>query len=136
MEKFEFNNLHIVTDMPFWNHITVEQLENTAFHVPVSQSNKAAPQRSVDYFNSFVDAFAKYNPIVEKRSIVEDFNFMRSFDNILFEHGTLAWWAAFLSSASKIGVYGPWRPWKGRANKNLSQIPLEGWFKWGNVKEL
>jgi hypothetical protein len=49
----------------------------------------------------------------------------------MFEHGTLSWWAAFLSDASRVGVYGPWRPWKGASNKNLSNVPLDTWFKWG-----
>jgi len=71
-----------------------------------------------------------FNPIVEKRSVGEDFNFIRTFDNILFEHGTMSWWAAFLSSAGKVGVYGPWRQWKGASNKNLSSVPLDNWFKW------
>ena len=62
--------------------------------------------------------------------LIKDFNFIRTFDNILFEHGTLGWWAAFLSDASKVGVYGPWRAWKGKSNKNLSQVSLEGWFQW------
>ena len=77
-----------------------------------------------------MDGFAKYNPSVVQRSIVEDFNFIRNSNNILFEHGTLSWWAAVLSDAKKVGVYGPWRPWKGQKNKNLSNIPLENWFKW------
>ena len=71
-----------------------------------------------------------FSPKVVKRSIVDDFNFIRASDNILFEHGTLSWWAAVLSDAKKVGVYGPWRPWKGAKNKNLSKIPLQNWFQW------
>ena len=85
---------------------------------------------SVDYFNSFVEKFSKFDPIYEKRDVHEDFNFIRSFNNILFEHGTLSWWAAFLSDARKVGVYGPWRSWKGKSNKNLSNVQLDNWFKW------
>ena len=84
----------------------------------------------MDYFNSFIEGFAEYEPIMEKRTIVEDFNFIRSFDNIMFQHGTLGWWASALSDASKVGVYGPWRPWKGTSNKNLSQVNFDGWFQW------
>ena len=45
-------------------------------------------------------------------------------------YGTMSWWASFVSQASKVGVYGPWREWKGNSNKNLSNVNLEGWFKW------
>lgn len=130
IEKFDFSNLHIVTDMIEWEHLTEERLENMKFHVNVPTENRVPAQMSIDYFNSFVDGLAGYKPIVEKRTISEDFNFIRSFDNIMFQHGTLGWWASTLSEASNVGVYGPWRPWKGKSNKNLSKIPLEGWFKW------
>ena len=100
------------------------------FHLDVAPDKRVPIEESVRFFNSFVEGLEEYSPIIEKRSIVEDFNFIRSFDNILFEHGTLSWWAAALSDATTIGVYGPWRPWKGKTNKNLSNIPLDGWFKW------
>ena len=130
INKFDFENLHIVTDMPGWQHISEEDIQSMKFHVNVPSQERVNSQLSVDYFNSFVDGLSSYNPIVEKRTISEDFNFIRSFKNILFQHGTLGWWAAVLSDAEKVGVYGPWRPWKGTANKNLSQIPLNNWFKW------
>ena len=130
IDQFDFDNLHIVTDMPNWQHISKEDFESMKFHVDVLPQERVDIQLSVDYFNSFVDGLSRYNPIVEKRTISEDFNFIRSFKNILFQHGTLGWWAAVLSEAEKVGVYGPWRPWKGSSNKNLSQIPLNNWFKW------
>ena len=73
---------------------------------------------------------SEYNPVVVHRNVLDDFNFMRQFDKILFQHGTMSWWAAFLSNASQVGVYGPWRPWKGTSNKNLSDVKIDGWFKW------
>ena len=130
IEKFDFDNLHIVTDMPKWDHTTADELSNMKFHLTVPQSERVPIEESVKFFNEFVEGFAKYNPVVEKRSIVDDFDFIRSSKNILFEHGTLSWWAAVLSDAKKVGVYGPWRPWKGKTNKNLSNIPLDNWFKW------
>jgi len=130
IEKFQFQNLHIVTDMPAWTHISKESLSNMSFHYKVPEEDRVDPQKSVDYFNSFIDGFMKYDPIVKKGSIVEDFNFIRTFDNILFQHGTMGWWAAALSDASNVGVYGPWRPWKGASNKNLSKVDFKGWFQW------
>lgn len=130
IEQFEFDKLHIVTDMPEWKNITTEDLESMKFHVDVANDKRIQPQKSVDYFNSIVDGLAKYQPQIKKRTVIEDFNFIRGFNNILFQHGTLCWWAAILSDAKKVGVYGPWRPWKGSSNKNLSSVDIEGWFKW------
>jgi hypothetical protein len=130
ISSFDFERLHIVTDMPCWEHITVSDLESMKFHSSVPKEQSVSPQESVDFFNSFIDGFSRFDPVVENRDLIEDFNFLRGFKNILFEHGTMAWWAAFLGSPNKVGVYGPWRSWKGKSNKNLSQIPLHEWFKW------
>jgi hypothetical protein len=130
IQQFDFDKLYIVTDMPEWEQISPEQLNQMKFHVDVAEDKRISPQQSVDYFNSIVDGLSQFNPIHSKNSVAEDFSFIRCFNNILFQHGTLCWWAAALSDAKKVGVYGPWRPWKGASNKNLSDINLEGWFKW------
>lgn len=130
IKQFDFEKLYVVTDMPEWKTITVEDLEKMKFHVDVPDSARVTPQQSVDYFNSLVNGIAQFDPIHSKNTVAEDFTLIRGFDNILFQHGTLAWWAAVLSDAKKVGVFGPWRPWKGASNKNLSNINLEGWFKW------
>tara|TARA_A100001515_G_scaffold23433_1_gene18073 strand:- start:53517 stop:54356 length:840 start_codon:yes stop_codon:yes gene_type:complete len=130
INKFEFNQLHIVTDMPVWDYVTENDLKNFKFHVNIAENKRVPIAESVKYFNEIVEAFSFYSPIIKKRGILEDFNHIRSFKNILFEHGTLSWWAAVLSSAKKVGVYGPWRPWKAEKNKNLSDIPIDTWFKW------
>ena len=130
IDKFDFENMHIVSDMPNWDYVTCDELKNMEFHYSVPSNQRVEIQRSSDYFNSFIDGFKKYNPVFEKRTTVEDFQFMRTFENILFQHGTLGWWAAALSDASRVGVYGPWRPWKGAMNKNLSQVKFDGWFQW------
>ena len=130
IEKFDFDDLHIVTDMPNWDYVTSDELNSMKFHLNVPQNERVPIEESVRFFNEFVDGFKKYDPVIKKRTIVDDFNFIKESDNILFEHGTLSWWAAVLSDAKKVGVYGPWRPWKGTKNKNLSKIPLKNWFKW------
>ena len=130
IETFDFDEFHIVTDMPRWEKVTAEDLQNMRFHVDTPPENRVPIADSVNYFNQLVDAFAQFNPQVQRRSVGEDFTFIRKSKNILFEHGTLSWWAALLSDADRVGVYGPWRPWKGKSNKNLSQIPLDNWFKW------
>mgnify|MGYP001358685809 CR=1 FL=1 len=130
IEQFDFEDLHIVTDMPKWEEITELDLAKMKFHKDVPKEQSVAPADSVRYFNSFVEGLSKYNPTVKKRTVGEDFEFIRTFNNILFQHGTLGWWAAALSEAQHVGVYGPWRPWKAQSNKNLSEVGLEGWFKW------
>ncbi len=130
IRKFDFDKLYIVTDMPEWETINTEKLEQMKFHVDVPMDKRISSEQSVDYFNSIVDGLSQFQPIHSKNSVAEDFSFIRCFNNILFQHGTLCWWAAALSDAKKVGVYGPWRPWKGTSNKNLSDINLEGWFKW------
>ncbi len=129
IEKFTFDKLYIVTDMPEWKKIDAEYLSSLSFHYNPSKDNldMSVP---VNHFNSLVEGFSQFNPIPIHQDISGDFNFIRSSKNILFEHGTLSWWAAFTSEAQKVGVYGPWRPWKGNGNKNLSNLPLDNWFKW------
>ena len=145
IRNFDFERLHIISDRPFWKQVSAEDLNlintgKSTFKWQNSQYDKNGnfifggarvdTNESAMYFNSVYEALEPYNPIFKKRSIADDFNFIRSSKNILFEHGTLAWWAAVLSDAKKVGVYGPWRSWKGRSNKNLSKIPLQNWFKW------
>ena len=130
LKNFDYDKLHIVTDMPEWRHFSALEMKNLTTHVGVPYDNMVNPQRAADYFNALVDAFSPHDPLCKKRTLADDFNFIRSFDNILFEHGTLGWWGGVLSEASRVGVYGPWRPWKGKTNKNLSQINLKGWFRW------
>jgi hypothetical protein len=50
----------------------------------------------------FLKKFEKYNPIYHSKSLAEDMCFISSFDKILCSNSTFCWWAAFLSSASKI----------------------------------
>ena len=130
INKFDFNKLHVVTDMPFWRHASNLELSKTKFHYDAPANIRVDIRESTEYFNSIVDGLSSFEPIVKHGSVGEDFNYIRTFKNILFEHGTLSWWASVLSDADKVGVYGPWRPWKGASNKNLSSVPIKGWFKW------
>ena len=130
IEEFEFDQLHIVTDMAEWKEITEKDLLSMKFHYDVPQKDRVETKLSVDYFNSFVTGLDRYKPLVTSKTVSEDFDFIRTFDNILLQHGTMSWWAAALSEASQVGVYGPWRPWKGTSNKNLGNFNRKGWFSW------
>ena len=47
------------------------------------------------------------NNIVET---LNDFNFIRSFEKILFSNSTFAWWASVLSEAKEIYFNNEWQP--------------------------
>lgn len=133
IEMFEFRKLHIVSDLPELRHYAPGDLLQLKFHNNVDPSKSIEVEKSSDYLNKIVDMLEEYKPIFEPSSIAEDFNKIRSFDKIMLEHGTMSWWAAFLSNANYVGVRHNWRPWKGTNNKNLSNIPIPGWFEWGKI---
>jgi hypothetical protein len=122
--------LHIVSDLPEWRTYTGEELQQLSFHRDIPASEAVPISESVAYLNEMVEGLSRCQPQFRSTSPAEDFDYLRTFDQVLFEHGTLSWWAAVLSGASKVGVYGPWRPWRGASNRNLSQVPLDGWFQW------
>lgn len=127
-EMFDFKRLHIVTDMNVWHRVTPKDVEKMVFHINVPDNLKVDSRVSAEYFNSLYDAFSKFDPIVRiGNSVKDDFNYMRSFDKIMFQHGTLSWWAAALSKASKVGFFAPWRCNK----RNMGQTDFDGWFGWG-----
>lgn len=130
INEFSFEKLYIVTDMHDWQKHTPDSISKLNFHLKVKPSESVSNKLAANYFNECYDMLSNFNPIVTKNNVLEDFNFIRTFDNILFQHGTMSWWASFLSDASKVGVYGPWRSWKGDSNKNLSNVKLKEWFKW------
>ena len=132
IESFNFNRLHIVSDLPKLRRYTPEELCSLKFHNAVDASKSIGCEAASEYLNSIVDVLLQFDPVFEPASISTDFDKMRSFDNIMLEHGTMSWWAAFLSEASRVAVRKDWRPWKGKGNKNLSKvkIPNTEWFEW------
>ena len=130
LNKFNFKKLSIITDLPRWEKTTIDKMKNFKLHTDLNPLFLVNLNFAVKYHNNLIEKLNKYNPIIKNNDIASDFSYMLSFDNFLFQHSTLAWWAAVISGANKVGVYGPWRPFKKEKNKNLSQIPLEGWFKW------
>jgi len=134
-KEFEFEKLHISTDIDSWTHKSKKDIDGMKFHIGVAKGVRIDSQIAADYFNSLVDGFSDMEPIIHNSGnidLLDDFNLIRGFKNILGGYSTLFWWAAVLSEAKKVGVYGPWRPAKGKRNKNLGQTDYEGWFSWGN----
>ena len=78
--------------------------------------------------------FQKYNPIwINNEDSIQDFNIIRKFDKILITASTFGWWAAFLSDASEIYSYAPWKPSKISSNKNLGKADYPNWNQWGHI---
>lgn len=49
-----------------------------------------------------------YQPTIISNSAAEDFHFMREFDTIICSNSSFAWWAAWLSEASRIFTFSKW----------------------------
>ncbi len=130
INKINFNQLYIVSDLPKFEIINMKILKSYKFHIDPGKVSPQLYSWALNYHNTLIEMLAQYFPKFQSSQIHEDFNLLRSFRKIIFQHSTLAWWASFLSEAHSVGVYGPWRPYKENTNKNLSNIPLPGWYKW------
>lgn len=131
---FTFDKLYIVTDCRSWRHITSKDVRKARSKRLREgyRSQFAKTEDTKTYFNNLVDSLAPFNPIIiNNKKFINDFNFIRTFDNILFHNSTFSWWAATLSEASHVGVYRPWKPAKKQRNKNLGRTNFPGWFGWG-----
>ncbi len=56
----------------------------------------------------YLSYFSQWKPEIISQSPKDDFNFIRGFDRIVCSNSTFAWWAAFLSEARKIWLFGKW----------------------------
>ena len=125
--------MYLVTDTAKWGRVDKKDVEKLHFKYRKRGAVFIPVEKSIEYMNSFVDAFKEFKPsIVHHSDFIKDFNFIRSFDQIMFKNSTFAWWAAVLSKATKVGVFRPWKPNKGERNKNLGQATFPGWFGWGD----
>ena len=130
LKNIDFDQLFIVSDLPNFKRIDMKTLKSYTFHIENLQVEPFIYEWALEYHNSIIQMLTQFSPIFQNQEVYKDFDTIRSFKNILFQHSTTAWWASVLSEANSVGVYGPWRPFKRRENKNLSNIPLPGWYKW------
>ena len=90
--NIEFDKLHLVTDEP--------------------DSEDALKFKK--YYNADIFSTALVKTVDDRakaiQETVNDFNFIRTFDQILFSNSTFAWWASVLSSASKVYFNSEWQP--------------------------
>jgi hypothetical protein len=56
----------------------------------------------------YLSFLKQFNPVIVSQSPKEDFEFLMSFDRIVCSNSTFAWWAAFLSDASKVYLFKKW----------------------------
>jgi len=140
--NFKFEKLFIVTDSEKWDYVTKKDIRKV--QQEIAKKYKRNPtkfisvDKSVKYVNSLIDSLKDFEPILHhSKRAIDDFNFIRSFDQIIFKNSTFAWWASVLSKASKIGVFKLWKPGKGKdKNRNLGQANFPGWFSWGEIGDL
>ena len=58
---------------------------------------------------------------------IDEFNFMRSFDKILFSNSTFSWWASLLSQASEIYFNSEWQPYHAGGKMRLGETDYDNW---------
>ena len=151
IDTFDFDRLHIITDADKWETHNIEdvsklyeELESFNVHRKFKPRHNLVPEKeAIEYVNELIEGLSLYDPICHienagmiknesalKDTFIDHFNFIRSFDKIIFKDSTFSWWASVLSEASDVCVYGPWKPNKGSRNKNLGKTDYEGWRSW------
>jgi|TARA_R110001583_G_scaffold75318_6_gene207495 hypothetical protein len=152
---FQYERLHIVTDAPKWSEYNLADIEKLRSEIrvgpnPPSNSPWVEAEQSLDYINHLVDGLSNLQPIVHctnadtikgsgglRGSFMNDFNLLRSFDQVIVFNSTFSWWAATLSGAKRVGIFSPWKIAKAEhQRRNLGSTNFPGWFSWGGADDL
>ena len=152
---FQYERLHIVTDAPKWSEYNLADIEKLRSEIrvgpnPPSNSPWVEAEQSLDYINHLVDGLSDLQPIVHctnadtikgsgglRGSFMNDFNLLRSFDQVIVFNSTFSWWAATLSGAKRVGIFSPWKIAKAEhQRRNLGSTNFPGWFSWGGADDL
>ncbi len=155
LEKFNYKRLHIVTDAEKWTPYTLDDIEKIRKEIsigpnPPSNSPWVNPEDSMEYMNHLIEGFEELDPIVHtngaemiggsgglRGDFMEDFNLIRSFNQVVIFNSTFSWWAATLSGASEVAVFNPWKIAKPKKQRrNLGETSFDGWFSWGKSDDL
>ena len=153
--EFKYDRLHIVTDAEKWDTYTLDDIERIRQEIsigpnPPSNSPWVERTQSVEYMNHLIEGLQDLNPIVHcnrektiegsgglRGGFINDFNLLRSFDQVIVFNSTFSWWAATLSGASKVGIFSPWKIAKApHQRRNLGETNYPGWFSWGSADDL
>ena len=62
-----------------------------------------------------------------KNEVLDDFNFIRKFDKVLFSNSTFPWWASLLSNPSKVWFNKEWQPNHYNGMIKLGETNYENW---------
>jgi len=155
LSNFDYDRLHIVTDAEKWETHNLEDIEKIRHEIkigpnPPSNSPWVEAEQSLEYMNHLIDGFSDLNPIVHcneaetiegsgglRGGFIDDFNLLRSFNQVIVFNSTFSWWAATLSAAEKVVIFNPWKIAKpSAARRNLGSTKYPGWSSWGSVDDL
>lgn len=109
MDNIEYDKVFLVTDEP--NHIDVKEFLNKTNAKIFSTS-------------TIITLDDRKN---HKNQVIEDFNFIRSFDKILFSNSTFAWWASLLSESSEIYFNSDWQLRHHNGKIKLGETDYKNW---------
>jgi len=109
IKDIDYENVYVVTDEP--THSDVERFIKETNATIFSSENIMS--RTVD--KSFMN------------EILVDFNFIRSFDKILFPNSTFSWWASVLSDASEIHFNSDWQLRHKNGKVKLGKTNYKNW---------
>ena len=109
MENIDYENVYVVTDEPTQLDVqkVIKKTKATIF------SAKNVMSREID--KNFID------------EILIDFNFIRSFDKILFPNSTFSWWASVLSDASEVYFNSDWQLRHKNGKVKLGKTNYKNW---------
>ena len=152
---FDYERLHIVTDAEKWAEYSIDDIRKIQHEVkigpnPPKNSSWVAAEQSLEYINHLIDGLSDLNPVVHcngedvmrgsgglRGGFIDDFNLLRTFNQVIIHNSTFSWWAATLSGAEKVAIFSPWKiAKKSKQRRNLGDTSFHGWFSWGGVEDL
>lgn len=138
IENIKYNNLYVVTNLKKHDLWTMNDLNNYkknllkfgdcgAKYTVSNIINDVEMKQSLNNLNDIISLLNEKKAIWKSDSILNDFNFIRSFNKIIINVSTFSWWAAVLSDAEEVYASKNWKYLKGDSNKNLPFIELNNW---------
>ena len=145
IKKIDYDRLHIVTDAEKWAPYTLEDIEKIRHEIqigpnPPTNSPWVSKEQSLEYMNHLISEISDLDPVVHcsgagtidgsgglRDNFVDDFNLLRSFNQVVVHNSTFSWWAATLSGAEKVAIFNPWKIAKPVAQRrNLGETSFPG----------
>lgn len=124
---------YVVTDFKdLQDELTYEKFKKLNFHISVPKEEMIEfieAKKYLEKINNFIDTH-KFK-VLKNTTIQDDYSCMYHANTLIFLHGTLAWWAAFLGHQNKVFVSKYWRPAKNDTNNvDLIQKIDSRWATW------